>query len=114
MGGESEASEGSCAVSGERRARSQIPPDPLFGALLHPTGDEQLLDAACVARILNVPRSWVWREARAGRLPHVRLGRYLRFSRPSIEAFIAEAERGPTAYRKDPAPGAEPGGSPHE
>src|SRR4051812_35142850 len=37
-----------------------------------------LLTAEEVAEALRVPRSWVYAEARAGRLPHVRLGRYVR------------------------------------
>lgn len=72
-----------------------------------------LLTADQVAELLAVPRSWVYAETRAGRLPHVPLGRYYRYSRSSIEAFIAGLERGPTPYRKYAAPGAEPGGSAH-
>ena len=74
-------------------------------------GTGQLLTAEEVAALLAVPKSWVYAEVRANRLPHVKLGRYYRFSRPSIEAFVAGLERGPTPYRKYPAPGSEPGGS---
>jgi excisionase family DNA binding protein len=73
-----------------------------------------LLTASEVAEMLHVPTTWVYAETRAGRLPHVKLGRYYRYSRASIEAFIAGLERGPVPYRKYAAPGAEPGGSPHE
>ena len=38
-----------------------------------------LLDAKGASELLNVPASWVAVEARAGRIPHVRLGRYVRF-----------------------------------
>lgn len=31
---------------------------------------------------------WVYREVRAGRLPHIRLGRAVRFRRESIEAWL--------------------------
>ena len=73
-----------------------------------------LLTAEQVAELLAVPKSWVYAETRAGRLPHVKLGRYFRYAEPSIRAFIAGLERGPTPYRKYAAPGSEPGGSPHE
>ena len=73
-----------------------------------------LLTAGQVAELLSVPKSWVYAEVRAGRLPHVCLGRYYRFARPSVEAFIAGLERGPVPYRKYVSPGSEPGGSPHD
>ncbi|MEK6272457.1 MAG: helix-turn-helix domain-containing protein [Actinomycetota bacterium] len=72
-----------------------------------------LLTADQVAELLSVPTSWVYAETRARRLPHVRLGRYYRYNRSSIEAFVAGLERGPVAYRKYVAPGSEPGGSSH-
>lgn len=72
----------------------------------------RLLTAEETAALLSVPKSWVYAETRAGRLPHVKLGRYYRYSRPSIEAFVAGIERGPTVYRKY-APGTGPGGLPH-
>jgi len=54
-----------------------------------------LLTAEDVAVLLQVPKSWVYAEARAGRIPHVTLGRYRRFRREAIEAWLASAERGP-------------------
>ena len=82
--------------------------DPSTG----PNAARELLTADQVAALLAVPKSWVYAETRAARLPHVKLGRYYRYSRPSIEAFVAGLERGPVPYRKY-APGIEPGGSPH-
>jgi hypothetical protein len=40
-----------------------------------------LLDAAEAGRLLAVPASWVLAEARANRIPQVRLGRYVAFQR---------------------------------
>lgn len=54
-----------------------------------------LLTAEEVARLLGVAPSWVSREARLGRLPHVRLGRYRRFRLATIEAWIDSVEREP-------------------
>ena len=38
-----------------------------------------LLNAERAAALLSVPATWVLAEARANRVPHVRLGRYVRF-----------------------------------
>ncbi len=54
-----------------------------------------LLTADGVAALLAVPTSWVYAEARAGRIPHVTLGRYRRFRPEAITAWIEAAERGP-------------------
>jgi excisionase family DNA binding protein len=40
---------------------------------------DKLLTADEVAELLKVNTEWVWAQARAGRIPHVRLGRYRRF-----------------------------------
>ncbi len=60
-----------------------------------PSPQDALLDAEAVARLLQVPVSWVYAEARAGRLPHVCIGRYRRFRRGTLEEWIAAHERGP-------------------
>src|SRR5262245_11785021 len=58
-------------------------------------GCQGLLDASAVAELLQLPVNWVYAEARAGRLPHVRLGRYVRFRRESVVEWVAGQERGP-------------------
>jgi len=37
---------------------------------------------------------WVWAQARAGRIPHVRLGRYRRFRESAVEAWLDALETG--------------------
>jgi excisionase family DNA binding protein len=59
------------------------------------TPDDALLDAAGVAELLGVPTSWVYAETRAGRLPHVRVGRYRRFRRRAVEEWIDAHQGGP-------------------
>jgi excisionase family DNA binding protein len=63
---------------------------------------DRLLDAAAVAEMLNVPPGWPLEQARAGRIPHVRLGRYVRFRESAIVAWVEELEQGGAAgaYRK--------------
>jgi excisionase family DNA binding protein len=60
---------------------------------------DRLLDAGEVAEILHVARSWVYEETRLGRMPHVRLGRYVRYRRAAIEAWVADLEGGAVASR---------------
>ena len=54
----------------------------------------RLLDADDVAAYIGMTADWVYREVRAGRLPHIRLGRYVRFRRESIDAWLEASERG--------------------
>lgn len=48
---------------------------------------ESLWDANDVAQYLKASRSWVYHQAEAGRLPHVRIGGLLRFDPPTVQAF---------------------------
>jgi excisionase family DNA binding protein len=54
-----------------------------------------LLDAKGAGALLNVPASWVLAEARADRIPHVRLGRYVRFDAGELQAWWLTRRRGP-------------------
>ena len=51
-----------------------------------------LLTVDDVAERLGVTKDWVWSQARAGRIPHVRLGRYRRFRQEAIEEWLASLE----------------------
>jgi len=42
--------------------------------------------------MLSVPKSWVYAAAREGRIPVVRLGRYQRFRKDAILAWIDAQE----------------------
>jgi excisionase family DNA binding protein len=53
------------------------------------------MTAQQVAELLEVDPSWVYAETRAGRFPHVRLGRYRRFRMSAVERWIEDHERGP-------------------
>jgi excisionase family DNA binding protein len=57
------------------------------------SGGGGLLVASEVAALLRVTTAWVYAETRANRLPHVRLGRYVRYRAAAIDAWIAETER---------------------
>lgn len=51
-----------------------------------------LLTASEVAELLGVPKSWVYEQSRSGRIPTVTLGRYRRYRREAIEAWLREIE----------------------
>lgn len=56
------------------------------------------VDAAEVARLFSLPSpKWVLAEARANRIPHVRLGHYVRFDPVALRAWAKAREQGPPA-----------------
>ena len=79
------------------------PPNPGAGVLL--TADE-------VAALLRVSKAWVYAQTRAGQIPHVRLGRHVRYRLPAIESWVEDVEeasrgqRAPATTRNGRAPGA--------
>lgn len=64
-----------------------------LGRSLRPNG--ALLSAGDVAEMMGMTKEWVYAETRAGRIPHVQLGRYYRYRAESIEAWIREIEDHP-------------------
>ncbi len=60
---------------------------------------EPLLDANDAARLLKVPRSTLYELVRSRGLPHVKVGRGLRFTRADLGAWIAENSYGRGAGR---------------
>jgi excisionase family DNA binding protein len=57
---------------------------------------EALLTAAEVAEFLHVPVSWVYERTRkrgAARLPHLKLGKYLRFEERAVREFLDRQRR---------------------
>jgi len=63
---------------------------------------DRLLTAGDVAELLNVPASWVLQQARDDAIPHLRLGRYVRFDRATVLEWLAEQHSGggAAAWRK--------------
>lgn len=58
-------------------------------------GSERILTADEVAAWLGVKASWVYAEARAGRIPTFRLGRYVRFREDAVANWVRGLERRP-------------------
>jgi len=65
------------------------PPVASSGVDHRPNGSGPILTPDDLADRWAVPKSHVWRLAREGRLPSVRLGRYVRFRLAEVEAFEA-------------------------
>jgi len=53
---------------------------------------DRLLTAEEIAERLGMRTDWVWAQARAGLIPHIRLGRYRRFRESAVEAWLRELE----------------------
>lgn len=66
----------------------------MSGDLLPEVPPDRLLTDAEAAQLLSVKPSWVGEAARAGRLPHIRLGRYRRFRRDELLAWVEEQSSG--------------------
>ena len=67
--------------------RAMIPEQPKAFA--------QLIDGRAAGRLLGVPHTWVLAQARAGRIPHHRLGHYVRFDPDDLRAWLQEKKHAP-------------------
>ena len=66
---------------------------------------EPLLDASAAARLLSVRPSWIYEAVRDGRLPHLKIGRHIRFLRSDLEDWVVTrrvAERVAPGARRRP------------
>jgi excisionase family DNA binding protein len=54
-----------------------------------------LLTPEDAARILAVRKSWVYDACRTGRLPHLKIGRHIRFLEADLDAWV-EQQRTPS------------------
>ena len=58
-------------------------------------GMTRLLTVEQVAERLGVTNDWVWAQARAGRIPHVQLGRYRRFREGALDRWLETSSSEP-------------------
>jgi excisionase family DNA binding protein len=69
---------------------------------------DDLLTVSEVASLLRVPKSWVYgRTADAGleEIPHLKLGRHLRFRRAEVETWVERHHRGASSAGSEPEEG---------
>jgi excisionase family DNA binding protein len=55
--------------------------------------NQRLLTAGEVAERLNVPKTWILESARNKAIPHVRLGRYVRFDLDDVERWLEDCKQ---------------------
>jgi len=55
----------------------------------------KLVDAQAAGEMLGVPHTWLLTQARAGKVPHHRLGHYVRFDAVELTQWLAETRCGP-------------------
>jgi excisionase family DNA binding protein len=66
-----------------------------------------LLTVQEAADLLRVPVGWLYERTRSNSIPHVKLGKYLRFDREELAGWIDELRRdgrGPRAIRRSTRP----------
>jgi hypothetical protein len=79
-----------------------LPPQQRDAPDLATVAVESLLDVHGAARMLNVTVSWMYEHIRADandRVPHVKLGKYVRFHPDDLRAYV-NAKRQRTSPRK--------------
>jgi hypothetical protein len=54
----------------------------------------RLLDAKAAGVLLGVPASWLLAQARRDAVPHLRLGKYVRFDPVDLERWAETRKRG--------------------
>jgi excisionase family DNA binding protein len=50
----------------------------------------ELIDAKAASNLLGVPHTWLLAQARERKIPHHRLGHYVRFDPDDLKAWLAE------------------------
>ena len=53
----------------------------------------RLITVAEIADFLQVPESWIYARTASHGIPHVRVGRYVRFSKGQVMAWLAAGGR---------------------
>ncbi|HEY7829157.1 MAG TPA: helix-turn-helix domain-containing protein [Solirubrobacteraceae bacterium] len=68
-------------------ARSTPNPDPI-------QLDAPLLRPEEAARLLSVKTNWIYEAVRTGRMPCLRIGRHIRFTRSMLEEWLGDSIEG--------------------
>ncbi len=55
---------------------------------------EKLLGIKEISEATGLPLSWLYTQAAAGRIPHLKLGKYLRFRISEVQAWLEAHRRG--------------------
>jgi excisionase family DNA binding protein len=55
---------------------------------------DQLVDVKTLEGLTQLPRSWLYAKAAAGEIPHVKVGKYIRFHVGEVFAWLERHRRG--------------------
>lgn len=61
-----------------------------------------LIDAKAAGELLGVPHTWLLAQARAARIPHHRLGHYVRFNPEDLTQWLKDTRQGPHIDGREP------------
>jgi len=64
---------------------------------------QKLLTAQEVAERIQVNPSWIYAAVRANQIPHVRLGRYVRFSESAIDQWLHSLQGPSVSITEEPS-----------
>lgn len=59
-----------------------------------------LIDAKAASTLLGVPYTWLLAQARSGKIPHHRLGHYVRFDPEDLHEWLRETRNEPHVGRR--------------
>jgi excisionase family DNA binding protein len=57
--------------------------------------DEVLIGVQELSRRYGLPTSWIYAKAEAQQIPHLKIGKYVRFRPSEVSAWIEAQRRGP-------------------
>jgi excisionase family DNA binding protein len=72
-----------------------IHPNTGHGGHDRPRAFTPLIDAKAAGELLGVPHTWLLTQARTGRIPHHRLGHYVRFNPDDLKQWLHETRSTP-------------------
>ncbi|MEY9969253.1 excisionase family DNA binding protein [Streptacidiphilus sp. MAP12-16] len=81
------------------------PPESHTGTVTAPHPEQLLLTPEQAGLLLQVPGSWLRKQAAAGRMSSVLLGRRLLFARTDLDALVDSHRRPATTGPRRPRPG---------
>ena len=76
--------------------RRAIPDPPKHPLPAPERGFTPLIDAKAASQLLGVPYTWLLAQAREQRIPHHRLGHYVRFNPEDLQAWLKQTRSMPT------------------
>jgi excisionase family DNA binding protein len=62
---------------------------------------DRLLSVKELALLTDLPASWLYAKAATGEIPHMKLGKYLRFRLSEVEVWLTRHRRGPSLDRTE-------------